>query len=159
MDNASLNDIKKALQILPQEKMVEHFLRLAKYKKENKELLGFILFLEEDLRQYLVDVKLEIDAAFSELNATSAYYSAKGLRKILKMTNKHIKFAANKEIEADLLIHYCKKMKEIPFRIGSSVVLTNLYNRQVERVIRAIETLHEDKIMDYRESLNLIEKI
>jgi hypothetical protein len=157
MDFPSVNDIKKVLSQLPPEKLQEYMLRLAKYKKENKELLGFILFLEEDITQYVKDIKLEMDELFSVLNTGTTYFAAKGLRKILKLTNKYIKFTGSKEVEADLLIHFCKKMKKAPIKLQSSVVLTNLYQRQVDRVKRAVEALHEDIRVDYRADIAALE--
>jgi hypothetical protein len=157
MDPASLNDIKKALQTMSAEKLREYCLRMAKYKKENKELLGFILFLEDDILQFTKDVKYEMDQAFAVLNSNTTYLSAKGLRKILKSVNKYIKFSGNKELEVELLLHFCKKMKNAPVRLQSSVVLGNLYSRQVERIYRALDGLHEDKQADYRKDIAAVE--
>jgi hypothetical protein len=157
MEPASLNDIKKALQAMPADKVREYCLRLAKYKKENKELLGYILFLEDDIIQFSKDVRHEIDQAFTLLNSNTTYLSAKGLRKILKSVNKYIKFAGNKEVETELLIYFCKKMKKSPVRLTSSVVLNNLYSRQLERIYRAVENLHEDKQADYRSDISSLE--
>lgn len=156
IDANSLNEIKNSLKTLDAQELRMHLLRLAKYKKENKELLSFILYLEGDMNQFLKDVKHEMDEGFSALNTSTSYISAKGLRKVLKMVNKYIKFSADKNAEVEWLIHFCKKMKASPVRIGSSVVLTNLYNRQVERIYRALEHLHDDQRADFRQDFDAL---
>ena len=44
MDTASISVVKKELKNLDNEKLIELCLRLAKHKKENKELLSYLLF-------------------------------------------------------------------------------------------------------------------
>ena len=43
-----LQHIKKEIQHLPTEQLAELMLRLARYKKENKELLTYLLFESHD---------------------------------------------------------------------------------------------------------------
>jgi hypothetical protein len=158
IESNSLNEIKSALKTLKPQQLQEYLLRMAKYKKENKELLSFILFLEQDISQFVKDVKHEIDLAFDSLHISSTYLSAKGLRKILKFINKFIKFTGSKEVELELLIYLCLKIKRSPIRLRSSVVLTNLYRRQMERAVKAMTALHEDKQHDYATELYEIQE-
>lgn len=158
IDPASLQDIKNALKNMAPEEVQTLLLRLARHKKENKELLSFALFLEVDSAQFIKDVKHEIDVAFLSLNTGTAYMSMKGLRKILKLVNKFIKFSASREVETELIIYFCKKILESPVRLHSSTVLANLYQRQLERIYRAVEYLHEDIRMDYRSDLDLLSR-
>lgn len=154
IDPASLNDIKNALKTMGKDEMQELVLRLARHKKENKELLSYVLFLEENQRQFIADLKHELDTAFKGLHSGTAYLSMKGLRKILKWLNKFIKFSGNRETEAELVIYFCTKIMESEVRLHSSVVLANLYNRQVERAYRVIEYLQEDKRADFRADMD-----
>lgn len=155
MEFASLGDIKKAMQQLTPEKTIELGLRLARFKKENKELLGFALFMEENIEQFVLDVNRETDVFFDNLNTSTTYYAAKSLRKMIKILNKYIRFSGSKQVEADLLIHFCKKMRNSGIRITSSTVLSNLYNRQLARIHRALEGMHEELRTDYREVYDL----
>ena len=48
MKFASLSEIRKELQMLPPKRLQELCLRIARYKKENKELLAFLLFEDDN---------------------------------------------------------------------------------------------------------------
>jgi hypothetical protein len=150
MDTASLSEIKAALKVMSREALEQQLLRMAKYKKENKELLSFILFDEEDKLQFIKDCKHEMGLLFASINFSTSYVSAKGLRKILKFVTKCVRFSADKTVEIELLAEFCSQMSALAPRFRSSTVLAQLYDKQVEKVYRAMEHLHEDIRADYR---------
>ena len=86
-------------------------LRLSRFKKENKELLTYLLFESMDEASYIESVKEEIDLQFDEVNRKSYYFMKKGLRRILLNTKKYIRYSQNNKTEVDLLIYYCLKLK------------------------------------------------
>jgi hypothetical protein len=57
MTFASLAEIKKELQQTDPDVIQSLCLRLAKYKKENKELLGYLLFESQDEASYVRQIK------------------------------------------------------------------------------------------------------
>ena len=59
MKPASINEIKKELTNRSAAEIFDYCLRLAKFKKENKELLSFILFEEDNLAGFISSVKKE----------------------------------------------------------------------------------------------------
>ena len=73
MKAASLKEIKLELGALHPQQLLELFLRLAKYKKENKELLTYLLFEKIDENQYVCNVKLLADEMFEGVNKSSSY--------------------------------------------------------------------------------------
>lgn len=77
MDIASLSHIKKELKNLPPEVLQDVVVRLAKYKKENKELLSYLLFEADNEDEYIRQVKEEIDLEFMSLNRSSFYLAKK----------------------------------------------------------------------------------
>ena len=90
-----------------------------------------------------------MDEQFALINQSTLYLAKKSLRKILKTTNKYIKYTASKEAEVELLIYFCNKIKASGIRIKKSVALTNLYNNQIKKIKGVVETLHEDLQHDY----------
>ena len=64
MKAATSNEIKQELKELSGAKLMDLCLRLARFKKENKELLTFLLFEADDLETYLKNVKEEVDENF-----------------------------------------------------------------------------------------------
>lgn len=154
MKAASSTEIKQELKELPQGKLVDLCLRLARFKKENKELLTFLLFEADDLEAYITGVKLEMDEGFSEINTTSIYFAKKSLRKILRITNKYIRYTGNKQAETELLLHFCSMLKKSGIAFHKSNALKKMYDTQVKKIEAAIVTLHEDLQYDYVRKLD-----
>lgn len=153
MKTSSLNEIKKELNYLAPNKVLELCLRLARYKKDNKELLHYLLFESHNEQGYIDTVKEEIDDQFLLLSKGNLYIVNKGLRKIVKGMNKHIRYSGNKQTEAELRIHFCKKLKASGIAIHRSTSLTNLYEAQLKNIRKALEKLHEDLQYDYNTEL------
>jgi len=157
MKPASLNELKKELKELPEQKLMDTLLRVAKYKKENKELLTYLLFEADDENAYIKGIKEEMDAQFLELNKNHIQYIKKGLRKILRIANKQIKFSGKKETEAELLIYFCEKIKNSGIRYHKYTIILNMYDRQIFKIKKAISTLHEDLQYDYNLRIEKLE--
>ena len=149
MKAASLNEIKKELSYLDLKKVQELCMRLAKYKKENKELLTYLLFEAGDESGYVAGVKNEMDDQFASLPKSNVYLIKKSLRKILRLTNKQIKYSEDKQTEVELRIHFCSKIKKSGIRLLPSQVLVNMYNQQLKKIETALAKLPEDLQYDY----------
>jgi hypothetical protein len=100
MKSASVNEIKQELKDLPPSKLAELCVQLARYKKDNKEFLTYLLFEADDLQSYISNAKAEMDESFATINMSNLYYAKKSLRKILRRANKHIRYTVNKSAEA-----------------------------------------------------------
>jgi len=153
MKAASASDIKQELKNTPPAQLVELCLRLARFKKENKELLTYLLFEAHDEQGYVTGVKAEIDAGFAELPRANAHLTKKSLRAILRLTTKYIRYTLSKQTEAELLIHYCQKLKASGLLKSTGTAMQNLYMQQLKKIDAAVATLHEDLQHDYRKSI------
>lgn len=131
-------------------------LRLSRFKKENKELLTYLLFESSDETQYIESVKEEIGLRFKEVNRKSYYFIKKGVRRILLITKRYIRYSQNKKTEVDLLIWYCTALQKFTPPVNKNKALRNLYARQVEEVKVKISSLHEDLQFDYETELRLL---
>lgn len=140
---------------MPSAGLVEACLRLAKYKKENKELLTFLLFEAHDLVGYMEGVKSEVKEQLRETNS-QPYLMKKTIRKVLRTTNKYIRYAGSKEVEVELLIYFCREINEQKIPIHRSTQMINLYSQQIKKITKAIEGLHEDLQYDYLKQLNAL---
>ena len=154
MKAASISDIKQELNNIEPAKLLELCLRLAKYKKDNKELLNYLLFEAYDEHGYVQNVKTEISEAFKEINQSNLYFAKKSLRKILRNTAKHIRYTASKQAEVELLLHFCDTLKHSGIPIKNSTALVNLYQFQLKKIAKIIATMHEDLQYDYLKELD-----
>lgn len=158
MKAASLNEIKKELQTLDPETVQALCMRLAKYKKENKELLTYLLYEADNEQSYIAAIKEDLDELFAELpSRNNLYYVKKSLRKILRFANKQIKYSGIKQTELELRIYFCTKIREekIPLREGT--VLFNLYQQQLKKIYALVEKLPEDLQLDYQREIRTID--
>jgi hypothetical protein len=153
MKAATITELKREIAGLPVQSVLDICIRMAKYKKENKELLTYLLFDSDDQKAYIKAVKEEMDFEFGEIKKHNIYLAAKSLRKILRTINKYIKFAGNKQTEAEMLIYYCQKMNDSGIRFRKQTQLLNLFERQILKSQKAIATLHEDLQYDYTRQL------
>jgi len=143
--------IRKQLAITEPSELLTLCLDLAKFKKENKELLGYLLFDSADLTQYISDIKAHNEDAFGHLNTSNYYLMKKGIRKILRNTKKYIKFTRNKQAEVELLTHFCLQMQSLSPSIFKNATLNNLYIRQQHLIVKLVDAFHEDLQYDYQQ--------
>ena len=153
MRSATIQELKAELKNLPASHLTELCLRLAKFKKDNKELLTYLLFEAADERSFIAAVKKEIDEAFTELPKPNLYLTKKTLRKILRTTAKQIRYMSSPQAEVELLTYFCRKVRDTKIPIQDSPVLNNLYRQQLKKVRAIIATLHEDLQYDFLRDL------
>ncbi len=158
MKTATVSQLKKELLHRNPDELIALCLRLSKFKKENKELLTYLLFEGDDEAGYIASVKGELDVWFSEINTTSYYYIKKSVRKILRNLKKYIRYSGNKETEVELLLYFCKQLKYFSPSIRRNITLTNLYERQLLYLEKKIALLHEDLQYDYGVLLQSLRK-
>ena len=154
MKAVTVKKIKDELSHKNSFELIELCLRLSKFKKENKELLTYLLFESDTEEGYIESVKEQVDELFEKINITSYFYIRKSARKILTLTKKFIRYSQKKETEVELLLYYCIKLKEFRPSIDKSQALVNIFDRQILLIKKAIATLHEDLQYDYFLELN-----
>ncbi|SFZ91996.1 hypothetical protein SAMN05428642_102472 [Flaviramulus basaltis] len=141
--------IKKELKHRSSDELMELCLRLSRFKKENKELLTYLLFESHNESGYIESVKSYMDEEFELINTDSFFYIRKSVRKILRNVKKYIRYSLKKETEVELLLYFCKKLKNFKPSIKRSTQLQNMYDRQILLSKKIIGSLHEDLQYDY----------
>lgn len=156
MNSASINEIRKALSSVEPKLLQALCLRLARYKKENKELLNYLLFEAEDEAGYIQAVKSEMDELFKELANKNLYLAKKVLRKILRYANRQIKYSGLPQTDLELRIYFCEKMLAQKVPLTNGTVLYNLYQQQLKKIDTVLAKLPEDEQGDYTRSIKKI---
>jgi len=153
MKAATVSQLKQELSTRSPAELLEFCLSLSKFKKENKELLTYLLYEASNEAAYIANVKREIDEQFELINTKTYYYIKKSVRKILRIVKKYIRYSKKKETEVELLIYFCSKMKIMKPSMENNVALHNIYKRQIESIKKTISGLHEDLKYDYEMEL------
>ena len=156
MKAASIHELKQELNSVAPATVAALCLRLARYKKENKELLTYLLFEAHDEQAYIQSVHAEIQIQFSEINTSHLYFAKKSLRKILRFAGKHIKYTGSKQAEVAILIFFCTQLKTSGMPIQKSTALTSLYNQQIKKIKLALASLHEDLQHDFKKEMETL---
>ena len=149
MKPAGVKAIKEELKIRSREELTELCLNLSKFKKENKELLTYLLFEAGDENYFIQGIKEEIKTQFEEVNRKNYYYVKKSIRKILRNTKKNIRYSKKKQTEVELILFFCKMLGEFSPSIKKSIPLTNIFDREIQRVKKIILSLDPDLQYDY----------
>lgn len=157
MKTATVKQLKDELKHSSNEELMNLCLRLSRFKKENKELLTYLLFESHNESGYIESIKQEVDEQFNHINTNSYFYIKKSVRKILRTIKKYIRYSLNKETEVELLLYFCQKLNDLKPSIRRNVTLTNLYNRQIDFIKKKITALHEDLQHDYALELKALE--
>jgi hypothetical protein len=155
MKPEKLTVIKKELNGLSVQQLTDICLRLAKYKKDNKELLNFLLFDADDPLKYAGQVKHHLEADFLSL-PKHYYQSSKALRKILRLMNRHAKYTASKQVEIELLLWFCSNFIKYADIGTSHKPLQALFIRQLDKIKSLLTKLHEDLQFDYQQEFEIL---
>ncbi len=150
MNTASLKQIKEELSYKSDLELVELCLRLIRFKKDNKELLSYLLFEMNNEEAYIRGIQSKMDNEFEAINTDSYFYIRKSIRKILRQVKKYIRYSHKKETEVELLIYFSGKLFNLKPSIFKSKTLTNLYHRNIIFIEKKIILLHEDLQYDYQ---------
>jgi len=153
MEPASLAEIKKTLALMDRDELLAACVRLARFKKDNKELLAYMLFLSKDEQGYANYLCGIIDGHFDE----SPNAHKKTLRKIIRWMNKCLRFSGVKETEYQVRMHFCQSLRnsETPFR--KHRVMWNMYAGQIKKIRKAIEKFHDDIKRDLERDISKLE--
>ena len=154
MKTATVRELKQELSNQSHSELLELCLRLSKFKKENKELLTYLLYEADHEDGFIEGVKTEIEEQFALININSYFYIKKSVRKILRTVKKYIRYSKNKETEVELLIYFCYELKKMRPSMKNNVSLLNIFNRQINLIRKTITGLHEDLQYDYEMELD-----
>ncbi|MFT4761695.1 MAG: hypothetical protein ACI9XO_003037 [Paraglaciecola sp.] len=158
MKAATLHQLKKEMIHLDPDQLLKLCLRLAKFKKDNKELLTYLLFEAENEDGYIQSLKSEIEDQMEAINKSNLYVRKKGLRKVIRYLDKCIRYSGNKETEIEMRIHLCKQMEEQEMPFHQISAFMTIYDSQIRKIRMALAKLHEDLQYDYLEELKMVER-
>ncbi|NND88062.1 MAG: hypothetical protein HKM28_02320 [Flavobacteriaceae bacterium] len=159
MKPATVAQIKKELTYRSPDEITALCLRLARFKKENKELLTYLLFESENEAGYVTQAKEHIAQGFKEINHSRWYYIKKSVRKILRETKKMIRYSPVKETEVALLLYFCEELRDFRPSIKKNTTLRNLYERQLTLAEKKMDGLHEDLQFDYQKEIEELKNL
>ena len=152
MKTATVHEIKQELASLKPAAVTELCLRLARFKKENKELLTYLLFEAHDEEAFVNSIKAEIDELFASINQSHLYFAKKTLRKIIRVINKYCRYSNVKQTEVELRLYFCSSLYKSGISLFNTAI-NNIYQGQLKKINAVLETLHEDLQYDYYKEL------
>jgi hypothetical protein len=156
MKSSTIHELKQELSTLKPGQIAELCLRLARFKKENKELLTYLLFEAHNEEGYVKSIKQEIDELFGTINLSHLYFAKKTLRKIVRVINKYCRYSGSKQTEIELRLYFCQSLKTSGIPFERNTVISNLYNGQLKKIRTVLATLHEDLQYDFQKQLELL---
>ena len=154
MKAASVKEIKSALEDQTKEELMALCLKLSRFKKENKELLTYLLFEIQDENSYILSIKTQLDELFAEVDTKRMYIAKKNLRKIIRVANRYIKYSSNETTGIVGWLHVCSQKKALGIPMQNRTAIHNIYLGLIKKIKCLIVTLHEDLQYDFNRELN-----
>lgn len=152
MRTATVDDIKNELKQRPPKEILALLLRLARFKKENKELLTYILFESHDEQGYLEVLKNDVTEQFAQVDVSPVSKAKKEYRKILRGINRQIKYIGSKAAAVELLLHYCAVMRGLENVLNPKLAI--IYQQQLSKAEKLIPLADEDLQFEFRQQLD-----
>jgi len=158
MEITSLARLRKELRSMPQDELAELCIRLARYNKDNKELIHYLLFEAQDEAGFVVKAKNMVTEAIAATNLSSGHLAKKSIRRGLRLTDRYIKLSGHQDTTLELLVHFCECFRDVGKVLLRAKVLHSLYHRVLVRIDKAHAALHEDLQFDYAERIAELKK-
>ena len=152
MKAATIAELKRTLVTLDQGELLEAVLRLARFKKDNKELLTYLLYLSKDESAYVRLLCEGIDEQFS----LTPNAHKKTLRKLIRWMDKCLRYSGNKDTEIQVRMHFCRSLLASDTPFHKYPVMNNMYLGQLKKIRKVIATFHEDIQYDWNLELEKI---
>jgi hypothetical protein len=148
----SLASLKKELSGLERADLISICARLARHKKENKELLAYLLLDADDPILYAEKIKPLLDEPF-DAPFYSSWAFAKRLRKSLRIIAKYQRFTGSARGEAELLIYFLQKFQSDWRHQLHHATIQKIVFRSFDKIEKLIYKVDEDYRFDFEEPL------
>ncbi len=147
-----LSDLKKELSELSKPDLIKLCLRVAKLKRENKELLAYLIFDADDPLFYAQKLKPELVDIFT-LPFQHPYYLTKSIRKSLRIVSKYYRFTSNKQGETELLLYLVEQFHEHWRAEFKYQALAKVIFRCLDKAQSNLKRIDEDYRADFEQPL------
>lgn len=154
----SLKTIRDELSLLTNKELISIVSALIKFRKDNKELVTYMLFDSKDETVYVKTVIEETNTAMESVNRFNAKQQIKHIRKVLRNVKKAIKISGNHETAITLLLHFCSIMKEKNLPIYRFKGINLIWERCISQIETEMLKIHEDLRYDYGEELKRLKE-
>jgi DNA-binding transcriptional MerR regulator len=153
---ASLKEIKESLDNATQKELLAYCIHLVRFKKENKELLTYLLYEQTDHIHYIQNVNAILDSLFETVNTTQLYFAKKTIRKIIRVANRYIRYSKNSIVEIEIHLHLTEKIKSLQLPLEQNKALHNLYLSEIKKIHNTLSVLHEDEQYEYKKRIGAL---
>lgn len=157
MKAATVKQIKETIASRSPVFLSETILRLSRFKKENKELLSYLLFYENEESEYVKDVKEELLELFNGINTSSVYFAKKGLRKMLRVALKYMRYTSVDESILEIYFFLATLFITLPVSFKKNKQVLNMYTNLLKKINTLLGTLHTDIQYDYSQQLAILQ--
>lgn len=154
MKIASLAEIKKELNYLSEKELIAIITDLSKFNIDNKKFLFFKLHEKDNPRLFIEMVQEELQIEFQNAKTTHYHQAKKSAQGIRRKLNKFLKISKDKTAHIELIVDFCRMLKENDYLKFRHPVIDNLYKMQVGKIEKLIGSLHEDLQYDFQEGLD-----
>ena len=141
MKPATLVQIRKELETVSYNRLLDITMKMVRHKTENKEFISFVLFDEENVADFASDIRHEISEMMQEVQYKPSYIIKRTLRKVLRYISRYCGYVSDKEFEAEMLVYFCRLMKEKRLHRTPIKSINIIYYKQLEKIEKLLPKL------------------
>lgn len=152
-----LNELKKELAYLSQKELLNLLVRMTKVKAENKDLLNFILFFDEQAMVYAETFTDEIVKPIFEY-PNQEYFLLKSLRKSKRVISKVYKITKSREAELSLYLKMLETIQEQIKNYRFRITTINFIAIVSGRIEKLYDGINDELKLDYTQRVEDVKK-
>lgn len=149
MQFLSISEIRKELDHLDRKDLVSMVVELSKLSQHNKAFIGIKLASTDNPNIFLDTAKQELETLFMDANSSNYHLAKKSIQGIRRKLNLKLKLSKDKIQLAELLLYFCRLMREYGYLGFRHPVIDNLYQMQYSKASKMVSGLHEDFQYDF----------
>ena len=123
--------------------------RLMRFKRENKELVAFELFIRAEPENWFADIREECNVTLNEMNTSHPYFMRKTMRKLIRTLKTYARYAGDPAIEAELLCILLEAFHQKHLHEHTAEKIRKIVTDTQVRLQKMISKLHDDLQYDF----------
>jgi hypothetical protein len=144
-----IHEIRVKTNELSVESMHRLLTRLMRFKRENKELVAFELFVRDEPEAWFADIRKECHATLDDMNTSHPYFMKKTLRKLIRTVKTYARYAGDPAIEAELLCILLEAFHQRRLHEHTADKIQKIVTDTQVRLQKIIAKLHDDLQYDF----------
>ncbi|MFM7709422.1 MAG: hypothetical protein ACKO5C_00765 [Ferruginibacter sp.] len=148
-----VQELRKRTADLQTSELIQLLSRLMRFKRENKELVAYELFVRDQPEVWFSEIRESFNSELETMNTSHPYFMKKTMRKLIRRAKTYARYAGDPAIESELFCGLLEVFNEHHLHVHPSDIVRKIYYDTFTRLEKNISKLHEDLQYDFERRL------